>query len=29
LYRQDRAGDWSGVLERVRRDLRQWALQAP
>jgi tetratricopeptide (TPR) repeat protein len=25
LYRQERLGDWSAVLEKVRLDLRQWA----
>jgi tetratricopeptide (TPR) repeat protein len=25
LYRQERAGDWPTVLEKVRVDLRQWA----
>ena len=25
LYRQERPGDWEGVLQRVRRDLWRWA----
>jgi len=25
LYRQERAGDWDGVLRRVRSDLWEWA----
>jgi hypothetical protein len=25
VYRQERAGDWDGVVQRIRRDLEQFA----